>query len=148
MRGSITADDTKLLVMDRDPLGAAGLNDMLGERGCGCIVVSSVAGVLKSIKSCSPPAVIVRAALDHPDFGCDHILRVLRHTYPSLPIVITSTELNRRVEAISDEFGIPCLIEPFDAAELFAALRSGYPGLADRVSGRAIDKRAGKVVPG
>lgn len=124
MYESIATEARQLLVMDRDSLGAAGLNDMLMKQGWSCVVVTSVAGVLKSIKSSLPHAVIVRAALHHPEFGCDHIVRVLRQTYPRLPIVITSTELNRRVEAIRAEFGVPCLVEPFDAAQLFAALRS------------------------
>lgn len=122
MYESITAEATNLLVMDRDPVSAAELHDMLEQCGWSCTVVSSVAGILKTIKSCRPPAVVVRAALDHPDFGGDHIVRVLKQTHPRLPIVITSTELNRRVAAIRDEFAVPCLIEPFDAAELFAAL--------------------------
>lgn len=123
MYGSIAEESAKLLVLDRDPDSAAGLSNMLAEQGWSCVVVSSVAGVLKSIKSQLPSAIIVRAALHQPEFGCDHIVRVLRQAYPSLPIVITSTEQNRRVEAIWEEFGVPCLIEPFDADELVAALQ-------------------------
>jgi DNA-binding response OmpR family regulator len=120
----IAEESTKLLILDRDPRSAAGISDMLSEQGCGCTIVSSVAGILKSIKSEQPSAVIVRAALHQPEFGCDHIVRVLKQAYPDLPVVITSTESNRRVTAIWDEFGVPCLMEPFDAAELFATLQN------------------------
>lgn len=119
----IAEESTKLLILDRDPRSAAGISEMLSEQGCGCTIVSSVAGILKSIKSEQPSAVIVRAALQQPEFGCDHIVRVLKQAYPDLPVVITATESNRRVTAIWDEFGVPCLMEPFDAAELFAALQ-------------------------
>ncbi|HEY0940114.1 MAG TPA: hypothetical protein VGE08_08465 [Steroidobacter sp.] len=129
----IAEESTKLLILDRDPRSAAGISEMLSEQGCGCTVVSSVAGILKSIKSQQPSAVLVRAALHQPEFGCDHIVRVLKQAYPDLPVVITSTESNRRVTAIWDEFGVPCLMEPFEAAELFAALQ--------RIQGPARDHR-------
>lgn len=137
MYESIAEESTKLLILDRDPRSAAGITRMLSEQGWDSTIVGSLAGILKSIKSQHPSAVLVRAALDQPEFGCDHIVRVLRQAYPDLPVVITSTESNRRVTAIWDEFGVPCLMEPFDAAELFAALRR----VQGQVQGLARDHR-------
>jgi DNA-binding response OmpR family regulator len=133
----IAEESTKLLILDRDPRSAAGISEMLREHGCGCTIVHSLAGILKSIKSQQPSAVLVRAALQQPEFGCDHIVRVLKQAYPDLPVVITATESNRRVAAIWDEFGVPCLMEPFEPEQLFAALRGtqGAPHDHRKVSG-------------
>lgn len=127
----------RLLIMDRDPNAAVAFGEMLGQRDqreWSCTFVASLAGVLKSIKTAPPRALIVRTTANHSanpsEFGCDHVVRVLRQIHPHLPIVITAADWNRRVEAIRDEFDVPCLIEPLDAAELFAALR--YCGVFKR----------------
>lgn len=138
MHDSITAETTKLLIMDRDPGAAAAFGEMLGEPEWSCTFVGNLAGALKSIKTSPPCAIIVRTtanqSVNPSEFGCDHIVRVLRQIHPQLPIVITAADWNRRVEALRDEFHVPCLIEPLDAAELCAALRGC--GVGKRAAGQ------------
>ena len=109
----------RILVMGSNP-DRSWIGECLQQHGYQIYAVAGLAGVLKNARAFRPAAAIVD--LDEPTMGGDHLIRVLKHTYPALPMIALSNTIDVVIAQIIEEFRIPLLVKPHTAASLLDAL--------------------------
>jgi DNA-binding response OmpR family regulator len=118
----------RVFLVEREPLISGWISDVLAERGVQVRVLPKVVDVMRAARSAEPHAVIVDLASiaeaheAHLRMGPDHVMSVLRQTYPQLCIVALVSTYNAQMEALSQEFRVPLLIKPFGSAQLLSVL--------------------------
>jgi CheY-like chemotaxis protein len=108
----------RVLVVDDDPLVLAGVIAMLDDLGHDVIEANSAAAALERLARDSDFDLVIT---DHamPTMSGMELLRQIRRTWPSLPIVLSSgfAEFSG-----SEDSGVPRLMKPFRQEELAALI--------------------------
>jgi CheY-like chemotaxis protein len=112
----------EILIIDGERGGERFLTDAVVQTGLSCRFVSGLAEAFKTARVSRPRAVIINTTMPASDMGPDHLLRMLRQTYPAIPLIVVSASANRQVAAIAAELQVPMLIAPVSPAQLRAAL--------------------------
>ena len=115
---------------------------MLAEQGLETSPQARLTDVIKAARAQLPAAVILDLASadagsdPNTRMGADHILRVLRQTYPDLCVVALAAQTSAELVMLSREFRVPLLTGQFDSDTLLAILEShGVTGGSGSLAG-------------
>ncbi|MFC4314170.1 hypothetical protein ACFPN2_34170 [Steroidobacter flavus] len=128
MDSQTSLSQRSIFLVERESSRAIRLSEALAARGLQTRAMARLVDVMKASRTQMPRAVIIdlacagNATEPHERMGPDHIMRVLRQTYPELCIVALASSADARMEAIAREFRVPLITKSFGSAELLSIL--------------------------
>lgn len=118
-----------VFLIEQEPLVSMWITEVLADQGVETLPQARLADVLKAARAHTPAAVIVDlasagAGVDpNTRMGPDHLISVLRQTYPGLCVVALAGQTSKKIQTMLREFRVPLLTKPFGSAELLRLLR-------------------------
>ena len=118
-----------VFVIEQEPLISMWITEVLADQGVATLRQAGLADVIKAAKAHAPAAVILDLASadtgvdPNARMGPDHLISVLRQTYPGLCVVALAGHTNTETQTMLREFRVPLLTKPFGSAELLKLLR-------------------------
>ena len=110
----------RILMIDHGSSPTCSIADFLTTQGFQAVKVKGLTDLIKHARILTPAAVIID--LDLTTLGFDHVVRVLRGTHPTVPLLALSNTLERWTAELVREFNVPLLIKPCADTTLLAAL--------------------------
>ena len=131
-----------IFLIAQEPRTSRRIAKILSAQGLETLPQARLADVIKAARARLPAAVILDLASadagsdPNTRMGADHILRVLRQTYPDLCVIALAAQKSAQLEMLSREFRVPLLAGRFESDALLAILEShGVVGNSGSLAG-------------
>ncbi|WP_129780399.1 DNA-binding transcriptional response regulator [Peristeroidobacter soli] len=117
-----------VFLIEQEPLVSMWIKEALAAHGLETLPQARLVDVIKAARADPPAAVILDLASadvgadPNTRMGADHILRVLRQTYPDLCVVALAGHAGTKQQMLLQEFRVPVLTKPFASADLLRIL--------------------------